>query len=180
LIGKNIRKIRKEKGFSLKELAEKTEFSSSYISQIERDLIDPSINSLRKIAGALGVRDFQLLMTDHEVEEIVRKEDRRIVSFPHNDLVFEVMSLDPNKEMGIMYGRLKAGKASADELLPHEGEEAIVIDKGELWIEHPNQEYHLKPGDSIYYDSSTPHRLVNKGDKECCFHLSIIPPNYNI
>jgi uncharacterized cupin superfamily protein len=91
-----------------------------------------------------------------------------------------VIFLDHDKEMGIMYGKLKPGKANADELIPHEGEEAIVIDKGELWIEHSNQEYHLKPRDSIYYDSSIPHRLVNKGDKECCFYLSIVPPAYNI
>ncbi|SJZ69283.1 helix-turn-helix domain-containing protein [Selenihalanaerobacter shriftii] len=180
MIGKKIRDIRKKKGLSLKDLAEKTEFSSSYISQLERDLIDPSINSLRKIADALGVRSFQLLMTEHDTGSVVSKEERDIASFPHNNLIYEIMFLDPTKKMGIMYGKLKSGKANADELLPHKGEEAIIVDKGELCIEHPDQDYYLKEGDSIYYDSTVPHRLVNKGNEECCFYVSIVPPIYNI
>lgn len=180
MIGKKIRKIREKKELSLKELAEKTEFSSSYISQLERDLIDPSINSLRKIADALEVRSFQLLMTEQETGKVVKKEERDQIAFPHNDLVYDVLFMESDNKMGLMYGRLNPGKASSDELLPHKGEEAIIVDKGELCIEHPEQEYYLQAGDSIYYDSSIPHRLVNKSDEDCYYYVSMTPPLYNV
>lgn len=180
MVGKEIRRIRKQKGLTLKELAKKTEFSASYISQIERNIIDPSINSLRKIADALEVRSFQLLMNEYKTGKVVRGEDRDIASFPNKNLVYEVIFLDPDKKMGLLYGKLKPGKATADELIPHQGEEAIIVDEGELWIEHLNEEYHLKAGDSIYYESFIPHRLINNGNKECAFYVSMIPPTYDI
>ena len=63
MLGERIRNARKAKGFKLGDLAEITELSSSYISQLERGLIEPSLTSLRKISNALNIPIY-LLMDD--------------------------------------------------------------------------------------------------------------------
>ena len=55
MIGKRINTRRQELNFSLRDLAQQTDLSASYLSQVERDMTDPSIKSLRKIADALKV-----------------------------------------------------------------------------------------------------------------------------
>ncbi|MFW6130154.1 MAG: helix-turn-helix domain-containing protein, partial [Atribacterota bacterium] len=54
-IGKRIKIIRKQKKLSLKELAEKTELSKSFLSELERSKKSPRIATLKKIAEGLGV-----------------------------------------------------------------------------------------------------------------------------
>ena len=49
MLGEHVRNIRKKRGITLKELAEKTGLSIGYISQIERNLTDPSLSTLRKL-----------------------------------------------------------------------------------------------------------------------------------
>ena len=53
MLGELVRNIRKKRGITLKELAEKTGLSIGYISQIERDLTGPSLSTLRKLSAAL-------------------------------------------------------------------------------------------------------------------------------
>src|ERR1700730_4613662 len=56
MIGKRVQQLRKEKGMSLTELAERAGVAKSYISSLERDIQkNPSIQFLEKIAGVLKV-----------------------------------------------------------------------------------------------------------------------------
>ena len=55
MLGEQVRNIRKKRGITLKELAEKTGLSIGYISQIERNLTDPSLSTLRKLSAALDI-----------------------------------------------------------------------------------------------------------------------------
>ena len=55
MLGEHVRNIRKKRGITLKELAEKTGLSIGYISQIERNLTDPSLSTLRKLSAALDI-----------------------------------------------------------------------------------------------------------------------------
>lgn len=55
MIGKNVRKIRKEKGISILDLSKKTNLSKSTISDLETGKSSPTIDTLMKIADALGV-----------------------------------------------------------------------------------------------------------------------------
>lgn len=72
MLGERIRSVRKSKGFKLGDLAEITDLSSSYISQLERGLIEPSLTSLRKISNALNIPIY--LLMDDVARESCRKE----------------------------------------------------------------------------------------------------------
>lgn len=65
MIGKNIYSIRKSRGLSLSELAERAKVSKSYLSNIERNLHhNPSVNVMEKIAFVLDVELQDLLSTE--------------------------------------------------------------------------------------------------------------------
>jgi mannose-6-phosphate isomerase-like protein (cupin superfamily) len=62
--------------------------------------------------------------------------------------------------------------------LPHDGEECLVILKGSVRVEFQTGRRELREGDSLYFDSSAPHRLVNPGRTACRYYLIITPPKF--
>lgn len=74
-IGKNIKKIRKERGFTQKELAEKCNLSRSYLADLERDRYNPSLDTLSVIADNLGVKVSVLLGENEEVHKSQQSSD---------------------------------------------------------------------------------------------------------
>lgn len=176
MIGSKIREKRKELGFNLKELAEKTDLTPGFLSQIERNLSEPSITSLRKISKALNVAVFYFLMTDDEEKAVVRKDERQKLIFPDSHMTYELLSPDLNRQMEMFMGELEPGAKTCEEPLPHPGEEVTYVLKGTMWIRIGDDEYTLKEGDTIYYFGSVPHQIVNIGDDELVFISTITPP----
>jgi XRE family transcriptional regulator, master regulator for biofilm formation len=91
MIGKNIYDIRKRKGFTLSELAERANISKSYLSNIERSLNkNPSINVLEKVATVLGV-DLEALLIGTTLEK--ERPDQEVI-----ELASELMEIGLAKE----------------------------------------------------------------------------------
>lgn len=76
MIGDRIRAKRNEQSMSMKELAELTGLTSGFISQVERELAEPSIASLRKISNALGVAMFHFFIEEDRQSQVIRRHDR--------------------------------------------------------------------------------------------------------
>lgn len=69
MIGKNIAELRKRRGFTLTQLAERANMSKSYLSNIERDLNrNPSLEVMKKIGAVLNVDLLTLLNTNNKEE----------------------------------------------------------------------------------------------------------------
>jgi transcriptional regulator with XRE-family HTH domain len=62
-LGRQIRKARIDKGWKQQDLQQATGLSQTYLSQIERDKVDPRISIVKRIAAALGVSIDQLVET---------------------------------------------------------------------------------------------------------------------
>ncbi|WP_406676808.1 cupin domain-containing protein [Neomoorella carbonis] len=178
MLGEKIRNLRRERGMSLKDVAEKTGLTSSFLSQVERDLADPSITSLRKIAEALDIPIFYFLLNHEDHSPVVRKDQRKVLRFPRSHLTYELLSPDLNRKMEVMMGRLEPGAASCDEPLAHPGEECIVVLEGIMEIDIGGEVYRLEAGDSIYYYASIPHKLWSAGNKDLVFISAITPPQF--
>ena len=74
MIGNNIYKLRKQRGLTLSELAERAKISKSYLSNIERNLnSNPSIQVIEKISNVLQV-DISILINSEEVTPLVEEE----------------------------------------------------------------------------------------------------------
>jgi XRE family transcriptional regulator of biofilm formation len=93
MIGKKIFELRKQRGLTLSELAERANVSKSYLSNIERNLNqNPSIQVVRKIAFVLEVDLKTLLTTD------AKYEDNPMLDKELIDLVIELKEIGMNKK----------------------------------------------------------------------------------
>lgn len=94
MIGKNISEIRKRKGLTLTELAERAGIAKSNLSNIERNLNqNPSINIIEKIAVVLGVDVDTLLNTNTNVEAKQQEIEEEWI-----DLIHELKESGVEKE----------------------------------------------------------------------------------
>ena len=178
-IGDRIRALREERKFSLRKVATVCDISASLLSQIETSKVDPSLSTLRKIAKALDVPVFYLVLEKSlEASSLVKKSQRRHVLFPKGRLQYEIIYSDLQKKMGIHIGTLKTGGMTSEEPLAHDGEECIVILKGTMKAQIGMDLITLMSGDSFYFDSSIPHRLFNERSTDCMFYLIITPPKF--
>jgi transcriptional regulator with XRE-family HTH domain len=178
-VGRKIRELRKSRGLPLKQLAKGAGVSASLISQIENNRVDPSLSTLRKIGFTLGVPVFALVAESAPDDaSLIPRAKRRRVTFPRIGLEYEIIHSEMSKRMGIMIGTLQPEGVTAEEPLAHDGEECLVVLKGALRVEFLQSQRELKEGDSLYFDSSAPHRLVNPHKKICQFYLIITPPKF--
>lgn len=180
-LGHKIRALRKKKCMSIQELAEAAELSVGIISQIERNLVSPSIVSLWKIAKCLDVSvGYFFEENTHELSDpVVRRGERKRIYTSNNNAVYELLSKDlKNKKIEFLYITINPGEDHTTQLVTHDGEEGGIVIKGSMAVITPNNEYHLEEGDSIYFNSTTPHRYINTGDVPCISVWAMTPPNF--
>lgn len=178
MLGEKIRRKRNERQMSMKELAVSTGLSSGFISQVERDLTEPSITSLRKIAEALDVALFHFFIDEEGGGKVVRKKDRQKIRFPESKVVYELCSPDLNRQMETFMGTLEPGAETSKEPMAHDGEEVIHVVEGEMFIQIGSEQYVLEVGDTIYYYGTIPHLIKNLGDSTMRFLSTITPPRF--
>jgi transcriptional regulator with XRE-family HTH domain len=166
-VGEKIKVLREQKGFSLKDVADQTGFSPALISQMESHLISPSLGTLIKLAKALDVKVGDFFGETHEEPfAIVRKDERKTVSrfaskegvkygYGYESLGFE----KKNRHMEPFIVTLEPATIKTSKTSTHEGEEFIYVLEGEMEVIFGNHRDVLYPGDSIYYDSTIPHRV---------------------
>ena len=163
-VGEMIRKIRLKQHLTLSELAEKANLTIGGLSQIERDLVNPTIPTLRRIAQELEVPVFTLLMEPDEPDGIVVRHDRRLIfSIPATNASYEALSPHTRRRFEVARFSLEPGATTADEPLSHSGEECCVVLKGTMCLELGEQSFVLNAGDAAQFDSGVPHRYVNTG-----------------
>jgi transcriptional regulator with XRE-family HTH domain len=178
-VAQRIRELREEKGLSVRGLAASAGISPSMLSQIETEKADPSLSTLRKLALALDVPLFYLALEEvSPPARLVKEADRRRVVFPKAGLEYAIVHSDFQKKMGIMLGTLAPGGATSDAPLGHAGEECLVMASGRMMVLLGQETMELERGDSLYFDSSVPHRLFNGGKEPCTFYLIITPPKF--
>jgi transcriptional regulator with XRE-family HTH domain len=177
-LGTNIRLLRKAQGRTLADVAAATGLSVSLLSQVERGLLDPSMDSLRDIADALGTEPFRLLMNGSSRSLVVRAGEG--VRIPLGEGEVDIELLSPSLEGAFEVGRwwLPPGGASARAPRAHAGEEATLILEGEVVFELGSEVIELGPGDYVVYSAALPHRVRNAGPKPAAAVFVVSPPSF--
>ena len=177
--GSMIRNTRKSRKMRLADLAGKTRLSVSFLSQVERGLMNQSINSLRKIALALEIPLSSFFDEGASTKgPVVRKNERRILINKNSRLTYQLLSLDFSRRIEFLLTRLEVGATSAESPLTHKGDEAALVLQGECTFELRNDRYDLKEGDSIYTIENTPHRFTNTSNVPLIIVSAISPPGF--
>lgn len=166
-IGERLKALRTEQGMTLAELGEKTNLSTSYLSQIERDKTTPSLATLTGVAKTLDVSLRYFFETDSEPAHVVRADQVR--NGPASDSAVVRTSLAPTGENNKLhaYYVVVEPHSAPEQLEPHPAEELVFVLAGELTISVGDEEYVLGAGDSIHYDALLPHSWSNRGDDAC-------------
>ncbi|WML44683.1 XRE family transcriptional regulator [Neobacillus sp. PS3-40] len=179
-IGIEIKKLRTEKGITLKELSEKSELSIGFLSQLERGLTTIAVDSLEKLADILEVHLTHFFDYPH------KRKDKVLRSYEHEilDLVeagFIKYSLSPNLENKHLVPRLIEilPQKKDEEILSykHEGEEFIYVLEGILTVYINGERHEVYPGDSVHMESNIEHNWANYTNKKVKL-LAVNTPNY--
>jgi transcriptional regulator with XRE-family HTH domain len=176
-IGRKIRALRQQQQLSIEQLSDLTELSTGSISQIERDLVGLSVESLWRIANALGV-PIGYFFDEAASGVVVRKSERRQIVLPQSNVVYELLSPDMNRRIEFLLVRLQQGDSADHGQISHAGEECGLVLQGELIVRWGDQEFYLQEGDSIYFASSIPHRFKNPGYQESVSVWAMTPPSF--
>lgn len=176
-LGEKIRKLRKEQKISIEHISQMSGLSTGLISQMERDLTVPSVVSLWEVAKALNVHINYFFDEYENNEPIIRKEERKKIIIPNSNITYELLS-PKNKKMECLMVKIEPGMCSSNELICHEGEECGHMIQGTMKIKWGSKEFILNEGDSIYLDSTIPHRFVNIGDITAISIWTMTPPSF--
>jgi transcriptional regulator with XRE-family HTH domain len=178
-LGNKIRKLRTSKGINLTSFAKKIDKTPSYLSQMERGMASPSIQTLREISKALDVPVFYLLIDDHERHSaIVRKNERKVFQFPRSHLTYELLSPDLSDQIEMIRTRIEPGATTSSKPLSHKGEECTLVVEGKMKIQIGDKFFTLEEGDSIYYFATIPHKITSIGDKDLIIISAITPTSF--
>jgi len=164
-IGRKIRNLRIKKGLTQEELSERTDLSKGYISQLERDLSSPSLETFLNILDVLGCnpKDF---FDDEDAEQkvVYRKEERKVFIDQEKGYKVEWIVPESNeKEMEpILLTLFEKGEFKVFE--PSLSETFAYVLKGTIKVRIGTKKYVAKEGESIYYHASDEHQIVNEAE----------------
>jgi len=181
-MGKRIKKIRENLGFSIKDLSIMIGVTSSLISQIERGKAFPSIVTLKKVANALHTTVGELIGENEDLDHhpLLKPDQRRFVKKNKNGTSLHMLSYhDPSKQIEPYLIQFKKNSDSEGIMTSNfPGQEFCYVVKGSFEAVVNDQQYNLDNGDGFYFNSNQPHQFKNISDNEAEL-LWIITPNNN-
>jgi DNA-binding transcriptional MerR regulator len=176
LPGQRFRRLRTRRGLSLAQVARATGVSVGFLSALERGQMRSSVATLRRIARFYGTNILSLFEAAGDNPRLVRPGQRKILETTPG-VRMELLAWGHTVMEPHLF-RVKPGGGSG-ESYSHEGEEFLHVLRGdfEIWLDGKDH-YHLKPGDSLYFESSTPHRWKNPGRSEAWLLWINTPPTF--
>ncbi|MEZ5120301.1 MAG: XRE family transcriptional regulator [Solirubrobacterales bacterium] len=176
-VPRRLRAERERRGISVRELARRLDVSPSAISQIETGRARPSVATLYAIVTELGMSLDELF--DHDVgrrpgpdddgglgRAVVRASARESLDLG-TGVRWERLTHNADPNVDFLFVTYDAGGASSPDgqLMRHSGREYGVVLTGTLRVTVAFETRELAPGDSIWFESTSPHRLSNEGDE---------------
>lgn len=164
-LGAQVRAYRTARRLSQRALAELAGVTSGFLSQLENGRTTASIATLRRIADALGVGLVDLLEPGPvSAARVVRAADRRMLSAA-NGMTKWFLTEPPFGHVEMYAATIRPGGSTGPEQYRHgDAEEIMLVLRGEVLVELDEERHELAAGDTIVFQSSTPHRVANRGE----------------
>ncbi|MHB9154336.1 MAG: helix-turn-helix domain-containing protein [Endomicrobiales bacterium] len=181
ILGVNIKRLREEKRITLRTLAKSANISPSFLSQIETGKASPSLDTLKNISNSLSTTVGNLIGENHQAggSPVVRLHERKHLDEIGTGInIYLLTSPDPNKQMEPLLFRLSPKASSGTGMYKHFGQEFVLVLKGTIEITLNDAAYVLRKGDSIFFNSSTPHSFRNAGKDETEAIWVVTPPTF--
>ncbi len=182
-LGLVIRTARREAKRTLMQVAKDADLSISFLSQVERNLLTPSVSALKRIADVLHIPAGSLMFGAESSSSrgssvsLIRGDSRKRVVFPQSHIAYEMLTPDLRRRMSIFWLDAPPHSESGPSF-SHEGEDAVVVLKGTLKVEIGEVWHELKKGDSLYFNSELPHRWMNATSRPAEVMWISTPPSF--
>jgi transcriptional regulator with XRE-family HTH domain len=169
-LGERVRGLRAERGLQQRQVAEKAELTPSMVSQIESGRLTPSLNTLRRLAEALGVTIAMLLDGQPAGSLVVsRRKDYPVVSFDGSREQWTVLGA------GLFQGKIRAVVSAlpprargvaTDKVIIKPGQmKLFYLLEGRVALQYNGERHLLEAGDSALLDGGLPHGWENVGTR---------------
>jgi len=193
-VGSRLKVRRKAVGMTLRELAESTDLTASFLSQVERGKVNLSLASLQALARALDVPVLFFLSgegrqaTDSTssmervapeappFSPVVRRDQRSRLRLPASGIEMELMVPSLNQKMSSYKGSLKPGSEHVATQLREPTEEFVYVIAGELLVELDDGEYIIGADESIYYQGRELRRMCSVSQFDDTVWINVITP----
>ena len=177
-LGARIRSFRQSRQWTLQALAHTVGLSKSAISQIESGRVEPSLQTLRKLAAAFRAPIASLFETVAAVDNrVLRRDARKVFRLPRNHLRYELLSPDlVNTRVEFLRVEMEPDAEKKPAPYAHEGEEYGIVVKGVVEIYVDGSTYILAEGDSIFFQATSPHYVCCADAEGAVMIWAIAPP----
>jgi transcriptional regulator with XRE-family HTH domain len=173
-LGRRVRQLRSERGWSLEDLAQASGVSRSMLSEIEREQANPTLGVTLRIARAFGLAMGDLLELPGAMSAVtvIRADD--YTYHYRSDKHCRIRTLSPlNLEKDVEFYEVQLQPGGALRSAPHfEGtREFLTVQKGRARVESASDTEELGPGDSATYRADVPHAIINAGKSDAVIFL---------
>jgi len=166
-VGGRLRKLRDERGVSMRALARQSGLSANALSMIERGLTSPSVSTLSKLSTALGVPITAFFREQKDRHPIVYRKTQERSRIPLVQGFWEGLGGEFfDGRMDAFALTLENGATSGLHGLIHSGSEFVICLSGFLEVEIDHKQFTLEPGDTILFDANLVHSWKNTGGIE--------------
>ncbi len=176
-IGKKIKDLRNRNGLTQQDLADRTELTKGFISQLERGQVSPSVVTLLDLIECLGTTPSEFFREETE-EQIVFSENEYFEKIDESGNVKQWI-VPPAQRYQMEPLRVEIQPQSRlEEDAPHDGEEFGYLLSGRLNLHLGDEVYHVKAGESFYYPAKKNHWLENPGKRPARLIWISTPPMF--
>ena len=179
-VAQRIRELREVSGFTVEQMAQRTNLSVEEYIQCEAGNRNLSIAFLYRCTLSFGV-DLGDLLEGRSPKlrsyDLTRKGEGQRIEEAHHMVGYNLAADFRNRIALPLYMEVKyrEGAEYEDiELVTHEGQECDIVISGHLKIQIGSRTEILHAGDTIYYDSSTPHGMIAVGGEDCSFYAIVL------
>lgn len=176
IVGRNLRRLRTQRGHSLGRLADLSGVSRAMLGQIELGRSVPTIGVLWKIARALDVR-FTAFTAESQSEgtTIVRAAGAKVLMSPDGSSASRALfPADAQRRVEFYQLRLAAGGVERATARPTGTTQNLVVASGSVEVDVERKGYRLETGDAILFEADVPHAYRNRGEDEAVLYLVMV------
>lgn len=176
-LGRRVKKLRSDRGWSLEELAGASGVSRSMLSEIERERANPTLSVTYRIARAFGLALQDLIESADSASSIqlIRATDKAQIF--RSDKLCQIRTLSPlnlEKDVEFYELRLPVGGALRSQAHVDGTREFLTVEEGTVSLESGTSSEALAKGDSATYRADVAHAIANSGKREAVVFLVVI------
>ncbi|WP_415184832.1 helix-turn-helix domain-containing protein [Phaeovulum sp.] len=171
-IGQRLRLRRKLRGLSLKDVSGRARVSIGLLSQVERGLTMPSVNSMTAICAALEMPVSWLFDAMHataaeDADIVVRRSNRRELTYDGGRLRKELLTPDSQPEIQMLRFIMQPGGSCGEPYNSPQGGKCGVVLRGTLGLELDDRSFQIEAGDSFAFPATAMTRFWTIGEEVC-------------